>query len=107
MGHLITIDSNEQACIQPFHNRCTAIRQTPVPKNPKAVKRLIGAVKYVSNFFPKVQEILRPLHRLGRKRKDFEWTAEHQEAFETIKELMTKPPILHMPKKEVITAHLN
>lgn len=57
-------------------------------------------MNYVSNFFPKVQEILRPLHRLGRKRKDFKWTAEHQEAFETIKELMTKPPILHMPKKE-------
>ena len=99
MGHLISINDKGEACIQPLNDRCSAIRNTPVPHNIKSVRRFVGAVNYVSAFFPNVQAILRPLHKLSRKRKDFEWTSEHQKAFNEIKELMCQPPILHMPQR--------
>ncbi|XP_033120299.1 uncharacterized protein LOC117119582, partial [Anneissia japonica] len=74
-------------------------RKLPRPKTAKETKRFIGAVNYVSNFFPKVQEILSPLHKITNKRRNFEWTNVHQNAFDKIKELMVKPPILKMPTK--------
>ncbi|KAJ8027316.1 hypothetical protein HOLleu_32429 [Holothuria leucospilota] len=99
MGHLISINDKGEACIQPLNDRCSAIQNTPVPHNIKSVRRFVGAVNYVSAFFLNVQAILRPLHKLSRKRKDFEWTSEHQQAFNEIKELMCQPPILHIPQK--------
>ena len=99
MGHRISIDPNGTACIQPLADRCAALSKTKPPTSAKEVKRFVGAVNYVSSFFPHVQTILKPLHRLSRKRKEFIWTEEHQLAFDNIKSLLCKPPILHMPRK--------
>ena len=100
MGHRITINQVGQACIQPMNDRCAAIRDIPRPKTPKQVRRLVGAVNYVSSFFPNIQAILQPLHKLTRKNNKFKWTDEHDKAFSKIKELMTNPPVLHMPRKD-------
>ena len=67
--------------------------------NLKAVRRFVGAVNYVSGFFPHVQTLLKPLHALSRKRKNFEWTDEHQSAFDKVRDIMCKPPILFMPRR--------
>ncbi|PIK34594.1 putative enzymatic polyprotein [Apostichopus japonicus] len=99
MGHLLSITPEGEACIQPLHDRCAAIRNTPKPHNVKSVRRFVGAVNYVASFFPNIQALLRPLHHLSRKRKVFKWTEEHQCAFQSIKELLCNPPILHMPQK--------
>ena len=99
MGHRITINKFGEPCIQPMNDRCKAIRNLPKPKTPKQVRRLVGAVNYVSSFFPNIQETLRPLHQLTRKNNKFVWKDEHEQAFEKIKELMTNPPVLHMPQK--------
>ena len=97
MGHRIIITSQGEACIQPMNDRCAAIRKLARPKTPKQVRRFVGAVNYVAGFFPNIQSILKPLHQLTRKKNKFKWTDEHETAFNRIKDLMTKPPILHMP----------
>lgn len=99
MGHLVSINAEGQACVQPLQGRCRAISNTPVPHSLQAVRRFVGAVNYVSQFFPRLQEILKPLHALSRKHKGFWWTTEHQQAFDKVRELMCKPPVLHMPQK--------
>ena len=97
MGHRITVNKDGEACFQPLNKRCTSIRNMTRPKTPRQVRRLIGAVNYVAGFFPNIQSILRPLHQLTKKTKKFKWTSEHDKTFEQIKQLMTNPPVLHMP----------
>ena len=99
MGHKISINAEGHACIEPLGDRCAAIQKMPRPKNPREVKRLIGAVNFISNFFPHVQKVLRPLHKLTRKNKPFIWEQEHEESFCKIQELMSSPSVLHMPRK--------
>ena len=67
MGHQIFINSIGQVCVQAMNDRCSAIRKIPIPKSPREVKRFIGAVNYLSMFLPRLQEIIKPLHRLTRK----------------------------------------
>ena len=98
MGHLISVNPQGHAVIQPLQDRCKAISNTPTPHNLKSVRRFVGAVNYVSGFFPHVQTLLKPLHALSKKRKEFHWTDEHQKAFEKVRTLMCEPPILYMPK---------
>ncbi len=99
MGHLLSINAQGNACVQPLQDRCKAIRKTPIPHNLKAVRRVVGTVNYIAGFFPGIQPLMQPLHALSKKRRHFEWTIRHQEAFQQIKDLMCEPPVLHMPKK--------
>ena len=38
-----------------------------------------------------------PIYNLTKKKKEFSWGEEHQKAFEKIKMLITKAPVLVMP----------
>ncbi|KAJ8038848.1 hypothetical protein HOLleu_16398 [Holothuria leucospilota] len=98
MGHKIFVDEKNSLCIQPLADRCEAIRQMKRPKTPKEARRFVGAVNYISSFFPKIQSVLKPIHQLARKHKKFVWNEEHEIAFEQIRSMMTKPPILHLPR---------
>ena len=98
MGHRIKINKAGEPCFQPINNRCASIRQIPRPKTPKQVRRLVGAVNYVAGFSPNIQTILKPLHQLTSKKNKFVWTDEHETAFQKVKDLMTNPPVLHMPQ---------
>ena len=98
MGHKITITSQGEACFQPMTDRCSAISKLARPRTPKQVRRFVGAVNYVAGFFPDIQAILQPLHQLTRKKNKFDWTDEHESAFNKVRDLMTKPPVLHMPQ---------
>ena len=98
MGHEISINNRGQTCIRPLNDRCAAIRNMPVPKTPRQVRRFIGAVNYVSMFLPRLQEVIKPLHKLTRKGRIFAWSDEHQEAFDKVKDLLIKPPVLVAPK---------
>ena len=99
MGHKISINEQGHACIEPLGDRCAAICNMPRPKTAREARRLIGAVNYVSNFFPNIQGILHPLHQLTRKRRQFCWTDEHEKAFMELKQILVSPPVLHMPRK--------
>jgi len=100
MGSKISISKEGHACIEPLASRCSAIRNMRQPKTPKEVKRLIGAVNFVAGHFHNVQRVLKPLHSLTRKGKQFVWENEHEIAFLKVKEMMLSPAVLHLPKSE-------
>ncbi|XP_064651976.1 uncharacterized protein LOC135502801 [Lineus longissimus] len=99
MGHVILIDSDGLVSITPMADKCLAIRNVAVPKSPKEVRRFIGAVNYLAMFLPRLQEILRPLHQLTKKKVVFQWEESHQQAFDAIKSLLCQPPVLVAPQK--------
>lgn len=44
-----------------------------------------------------LQKLLPPLHALLKKNAKFQWTQEHQTAFETLKKAIVQPPVLAYP----------
>jgi hypothetical protein len=75
-----------------------AITKWHPPNTVKSVRSFLGLVQYYSKFIRNFSDVCRPLYNLTRKNVTFEWTPECQEAFDTIKELMVKAPILAYPK---------
>ena len=49
-------------------------------------------------FCKDLQKILKPIYELTRKDIPFHWSEIHQATFQQIKELLIKPPILHLPR---------
>ena len=48
-------------------------------------------------FCPNLQKLLAPIYDLTKKGKPFLWTKSHQQAFDEIKGLLAKPPVLTLP----------
>ena len=84
--------------ITPMKNIIEAIQKLPPPTNVKKCKSFCGVVNYLSLFCKNLQKNLKPIYELTRKTMPFYWAEVHQQAFEQIKELLTKPPVLHLPR---------
>ena len=85
MGHLLTANG-----ISPDPAKVTAIKNMPAPTDVSAVRRLCGTVQYLARFIPNLADNLEPLRALTKKNADWNWTAECQQAFEKIKNLITE-----------------
>ena len=89
MGHLLTANG-----ISPDPAKVTAIKNMPAPTDVSAVRRLCGTVQYLARFIPNLAQHLEPMRVLTRKNADWNWTAECQQAFEKIKNLITEDALL-------------
>ena len=89
MGHVITA-----AGLQPDPEKVQAIIEMPRPENKKGVQRLMGCVTYLSKFLPALSKVAEPLRRLTDKDAHYEWLDHHEEAFQTIKTMLTTTPVL-------------
>ena len=56
-------------------------------------------VNFVSLFCPELQKLLKPIYDLTRKRRQFIWGNEQQQAFDEIKHRLQRPPVLHLPDR--------
>ena len=83
--------------ITPMKSRIEAIQKLPPPTTVKACKSFCGIVNYLSLFCKHLQKILKPIYELTRKEMPFHWSEAHQKAFIHIKEMLMKPPVLHLP----------
>lgn len=52
-------------------------------------------------FISRYAQIVRPLDRLKQKDVEFEWTLECEKAFQTLKDLISRNPILHLPDRSL------
>ena len=68
------------------------VEEWPTPQCTKDVRSFIGLASYYS--------IAQLLHRLMEKNRVFQWTEDCEAAFQTLKKLLTRAPILAYPKEE-------
>ena len=97
LGNVFQIE-NGIITITPMKSRIEAIQKLPPPTTVKGCKSFCGVVNYLSLFCKDLQKILKPIYELTRESMPFHWSETHQQAFEQIKELLIKPPILHLPR---------
>ena len=77
-----------------MRDKCDAICNMKAPKSVKECRTFCGMVNFLSTFCKKLQQLLIPIYELTKKHACFVWTDKHWKAFEDIKQLLVKPPVL-------------
>lgn len=91
LGHVI---SRTSIAVDP--KKVSAIAAWPLPKNPKALRGLLGLSGYYRKFGKSYKSIAAPLHAMLKK-GEFIWNDKAKEAFEKLKLKFLSPPVLKMP----------
>jgi Reverse transcriptase (RNA-dependent DNA polymerase)/RNase H-like domain found in reverse transcriptase len=73
------------------------IRDWPVPTTLKQTQSFLGFGNFYQKFISHYSKLAWPLNDLMKKDKKFEWTANCQKAFNTMKKQFTEEPVLLMP----------
>ena len=96
LGHILTADG-----IRIGEDRVKAIVDFPTPKTMKELRSVLGMVNFVRKFIPNLADIIAPLVALTKKEAAKEvakrWRPEHDQAYATVKKLLTQAPILQFP----------
>ncbi|XP_016164514.1 uncharacterized protein LOC107607039 [Arachis ipaensis] len=77
--------------------KCRAIVNMTSPQTIKEVQRLTGRLATLSRFLPCLAYKSSCFFQTLKTKKAFQWTDECEQAFTTLKETLSKPPILHTP----------
>jgi hypothetical protein len=71
------------------------------PTSLKEVQSFLGTCNFWQKFIRGFSVITCPLHDLFKKDTLFEWTAEHQQAFDALKYAITTAPVLKTPCEDL------
>jgi len=74
-----------------------SVLEWPAPKCVKDVQKFLGLANYYRRFVKDFAEIARPMHRLVRKQKRWNWGSEQEEVFKRLKEIFMSEPVLAAP----------
>ena len=74
-----------------------AIKNWPIPTNTIEVRGFTGFANFYRMFIKNYSDIARPLYDLTRKDVEFGWKAEHEQAFQRVKDLVAEEPVMLLP----------
>jgi hypothetical protein len=70
------------------------------PKSVTQIRSFLGLVGYYRRFIPNFSKIAKPMTQLLEKEAMFKWSPQYEEAFLTLKKLLTIAPVLAEPDIE-------
>ena len=83
--------------IQMDPTKIKGVADWPKPNNVRDVRAFLGFTGFYRYFIPNYSKIARPLIDLTRKATPFHWEPPQVKAFETLKTIMCRKPILRQP----------
>jgi hypothetical protein len=83
--------------IKPQQQKVNAILQVAPPHNVKQVRSFVGMLNHYKAMIPCHSHPLTPLTALTKKNIKFEWTKEHQQAFDSLKNSLAREVVLAYP----------
>ena len=89
LGHKVSGEG-----ISPDLDRHKDILQKPKPSNVKELQSFLGFANFFRTFIVNFAQKAFPLTKLLRKQVQWEWTAEQDDAHQTILKDLTNPPVL-------------
>ena len=95
LGHVVS-----EAGVAVSPDKITAITEWPVPTNVTEVRSFLGTASYYRRFVQDFATVAAPLHRLTDHGAKWSWEAQHQEAFERLKQALATTPVLKYPVRE-------
>ena len=84
--------------IKPIEAKVEAISNFPVSTCKRPLMRFLGMVGYYRKFCNNFSVIAEPLTNLLSKRMRFNWTSDCQNAFDKLKAILRREPVLLAPK---------
>ena len=95
LGHVITDKG-----VRPNPQKIECVVKFPTPTNAKEIKSFLGLSGYYRRFVQNYGQIAKPLTSLLKKDIPFHWSDLCQEAFDKLKAILTKEPLLKYPDFE-------
>jgi hypothetical protein len=92
LGHVIG-----QTGVRPNEKRIEAVKEYPRPKTTRELKGFLGLARYYWRFIPNFSRIAKPLTELLKKDTPYVWDDKTEEAFISLKTLLTTEPLLQYP----------
>ena len=92
LGHIVG-----QGQVRPLDAKIQTIVKYPIPTSRKELARFLGMAGYYRNFSLNFSEIAAPLTNLLSKKVKFAWTDDCPLAFDKVKLLLQKSPVLKSP----------
>ena len=74
--------------------KADAVKMMPPPDNVSSLRSFLGSIQFYSKFLPNLATITDPLYRLTKKNVQWEWGAEQQAAFQSLKDLLCTDTVL-------------
>lgn len=90
--------------LSPAESKISVIREWPVPKTLKDVKKFLGISGYYRKLIKNFSEIAEPLNALQRKQMKFVWSDACNNSFIKLKTLLASSPVVRIadPKAQFI-----
>lgn len=76
--------------VSPDPSKISSIRSLPTPSTVCEVRSFLGMCSYYRRFIPHFSEIAFPVINLTKKYAKFKWTYESQQAFDHLKQNLTR-----------------
>jgi hypothetical protein len=95
LGHVI---SAEGIAIDP--SKVQEVLEWKSPKSVTQIRGFLGLAGYYHRFIPNFSKIAKPMTQLLEKEVKFKWSPQCEEAFLTVKKLLTTAPVLAQPDIE-------
>lgn len=89
LGHLISDKG-----VQPNPKKVECIKNVTRPYNQKQIKQFLGMAGYYRKFINNFSTIAKPLTQLLKKDQPFIWTDSQENAFLSLKEILSTEPLL-------------
>ena len=86
--HYLGLEFDEHG-YRPLPKLIPKITDYPKPKDRRGVQKFLGLINYYRTHVPKLAEIAHPLYDLLKKGIKFNWTNQHQEAFDTLLKILS------------------
>ena len=95
LGHKLSRDG-----ISPDPNNVEKIKSWKAPENAKRLKTFLGLSGYYRSFVKDYSKIAQKLTDLTHEGTEWKWTNNHQEAFETLRDILTSDVVMCYPDFE-------
>jgi len=88
--------------VRPYPTKIQAVQEAPRPRTKKQVRLFLGIIGYYRRCVPNFAAIAQPLTDLTRKDQPNHvvWKDENERAFQSLKQVLTNFPVLHLPSCE-------
>ena len=70
------------------------------PKNVRDIRKFLGFVNFYRRFIPNHSKKAKPMNDLLKKGVPFEWKQEQEDAFQELKQVVQKEPVLLQPDQK-------
>jgi hypothetical protein len=92
LGHIVGRDG-----LQPDPRKVEKVRDWPTPRTVKDVHSFLGLASYYRQFMKDFSKIAKPMYQLIKQDEDFKWGSEQEKAFNELKQLLIKAPVVAYP----------